>query len=472
MEKAKQAIRDFTSKSGHHDTTVHSATAPSVEHEAVKPQQHENINTAIDREVHQDHYHQTVQPVEAHEVLPEQHHHKLGGVEHREFDHRNNEETRRRLAAETEGFHDERVVHDTTRTKAHAPVVEGEHVHHHLHETIQPVVHKETIEPHVVHTTVPIHETHHNKAQHHQTTTLPAVNMSDWQSQGGLLHGRDERYDNFEGQPEDVGGLGKVLHRSHESDKDPVERHTFHGDFNEEGGREGHHAKQYSGRTGAGDNVTSSSTTGTGSRMGMGTSSTSKMGTTTSSTGRTAMVDEGMTGSRNPMSSGASTTSRESGVTGSTGGAAASAAAMAMRGNRGDTTTGTTQSGRMAGSGAPSGLGPLAGRTTGGSGATSGMTGNMPAASDMGSSTTSSTTGAGTGARHNRADSGKGFADEDTYGGTRKPGAFDSTRAGERGGTDKMGSSHDETGRKKSGLLDRLNPMTDSTGDGQAGFMK
>lgn len=55
MEKAKQAIRDFTSKSGHHDTTVHSATAPAVEHETVRPQQHENINTAIDREVHQDH---------------------------------------------------------------------------------------------------------------------------------------------------------------------------------------------------------------------------------------------------------------------------------------------------------------------------------------------------------------------------------------------------------------------------------
>ncbi|KAK8139100.1 hypothetical protein PG984_002480 [Apiospora sp. TS-2023a] len=438
MEKAKAAIRDFTSKSGHHDTTVHSATAPAVEHETVKPQQHENVNTAIDREVHQDHYHQTVQPVEAQEVLPEQHHHKLGGVEHREFDHRNNEETRRRLAAETEGFRDERVVHDATRTKAHAAVVEGEHVHHHLHETIQPVVHKETIEPHVVHTTVPIHETHHNKAQHHQTTTLPTVNMSDWQGKGGLLHGRDERYDNFEGQPADVGGLEKVLHKAHHSDKEPVERHTFHGDFNEEGGREGHHVKH--GMTGT-------------------SSSTSKMGTTTggmtSSTGRTAMADEGMTGSRNPMSS-SSSTSRESGVIGSTGGAAASAAAMAMKG--GNNRDQTAPSGRTVGS-TPSGL------------KTSGMTGGM-AATDVGNTVSSSTT---TGGRHARADSGKGFMDDsDKYGSHKQPGAFESTRVGEHGRAEKV-SSHDTTGSsgsKKPGLLDRLNPMTDSNGDGQAGFMK
>lgn len=338
--------------------------------------------------------------------------------------------------------------------------------HSHLHETIQPVVHKETIEPHVVHTTVPIHETHHNKAQHHETTTLPTVHMSDWQSQGGLLHGRDERYDNFEGQPEDVGGLDKVLHRSHESDKDPVERHTFHGDFNEEGGREGHRAKQY----GRGDNVTStSSTAGAGSRTGP--SSTSKMtgtttgGTASASTGRTAMVDEPTTGGR-VLRSSASSTSRESGVTGSTGGAAASAAALAMRGGR-DTTTPTS---RAAGS-APSGLGPLAGRTTtGGAGTTSGMTGNMPAARDVGNTTATPTAG-GTGGRgHVRADSGKGFADDDAYGGTRKPGAFDAKR-GDGGVADKT-ASHDEGGRKKSGLLDRLNPMTDSTGDGQAGFMK
>lgn len=73
-------------------------------------------------------------------------------------------------------------------------------------QTIQPVMNKETIEPHVVHTTVPIHEVHHNAAQHHATSELPPVTMSDYKKQGGVLTGREERYDGFEGEPRSVGG--------------------------------------------------------------------------------------------------------------------------------------------------------------------------------------------------------------------------------------------------------------------------
>ena len=64
----------------------------------------------------------------------------------------------------------------------------------------------EVIEPHVVHTTVPIHEVHHNAAQHHSTSALPAVSMADFKKQGGVLTGREERYDGFEGEPRSVGG--------------------------------------------------------------------------------------------------------------------------------------------------------------------------------------------------------------------------------------------------------------------------
>jgi len=64
----------------------------------------------------------------------------------------------------------------------------------------------EVIEPHVVHTTVPIHEVHHNASQHHATSALPAVSMADFKKQGGVLTGREERYDGFEGEPRSVGG--------------------------------------------------------------------------------------------------------------------------------------------------------------------------------------------------------------------------------------------------------------------------
>ncbi|KAG9654077.1 hypothetical protein KCU76_g20453, partial [Aureobasidium melanogenum] len=100
----------------------------------------------------------------------------------------------------------ERTELEAVHSKSIAPTIGGEHIHHHVHETIQPVVNKETIEPHVVHTTVPIHEVHHNAAQHHTASALPAVSMADFKKQGGVLTGREERYDGFEGEPRTVGG--------------------------------------------------------------------------------------------------------------------------------------------------------------------------------------------------------------------------------------------------------------------------
>ena len=68
------------------------------------------------------------------------------------------------------------------------------------------MVNKETIQPSVVHTTVPIHEVHHNEAKHHAASALPAVSMADFKKQGGSLTGREERYDGFEGEPRAVSG--------------------------------------------------------------------------------------------------------------------------------------------------------------------------------------------------------------------------------------------------------------------------
>jgi hypothetical protein len=204
MDKAKRAVGDFVSKSGHHDTTTHETVAPTVQKEVIKPTQHEEISTAIDKEVHQDHYHRVEQPIYDKEILPEKHKTNLGKVVNREFDNRDKASTERALRAEQAQMRDERVINDTTRTKSHAPVVQGEHVHHHVHETVQPVLHKETIQPEVVHTTVPIHEVHHNEARIHGTSTLPPVSMEQYKKQGGALGGATQRTDAFEGCPKGV----------------------------------------------------------------------------------------------------------------------------------------------------------------------------------------------------------------------------------------------------------------------------
>jgi len=205
MEKAKAAVSDFLHKDGKHTTTVHESVNPAVQTEHITPTRHENVTTAVDREVHQDHHHTTVQPIKHREVLPEKHSHNLAGVEQREFTHGNNDHVHSRLEAERAQFKNTREIGETQHTNTAVPTVGGEHIHHHVHETIQPVIQKETIQPSVVHTTIPVHEVHHNEAKHHTASALPAVTMAEFEKSGGSLKGREERIDSFEGEPRAVG---------------------------------------------------------------------------------------------------------------------------------------------------------------------------------------------------------------------------------------------------------------------------
>lgn len=251
MEKAKQAVSGFMAKAGHHDTTVHERVAPAVERETVKPTRHEHVQTAVDKEIHQDHYHTSIQPVHDKQVLPEKHTHQMGEVEHRHIEHGNERDVSSRLQQEAAQFKNESTRHATTETKSVNPTVAGEHIHHHVHETIQPVVHKQTIEPHVVHTTVPVHEVHHKAAQHHSASALPAVSMGDFKKQGGSLTGREERYDAFEGEPRSIGkamgsseqhshGLGSNTNGQHTT-ATGVHNGTQNGMHNTHNGHAGHH---------------------------------------------------------------------------------------------------------------------------------------------------------------------------------------------------------------------------------------
>jgi len=263
MDKAKAAVSNFLSKDGKHDTTVHETVNPAVQHEKVTPTRQENVTTAVDREVHQDHHHTSVQPIKDREILPEQHSHQMGGVEHRNIEHGNDQHVKDRLAAEQAQFKNTREVDSTQHSSGNNTAVAGEHVHHHVHENIQPVVQKETIQPSVVHTTVPVHEVHQNEAKHHTASSLPAVTMDEFKHQGGHLSGREERSDAFAGEPRQVGGtIGGAGARGTTSVTE------------NDSTRHGHNNNGQVGSTG-----TTTGTTGSGVGIG-GLSSTSAQGTT------------------------------------------------------------------------------------------------------------------------------------------------------------------------------------------------
>lgn len=204
MDRAKAAVGEIMHRAGHHDTTVHEKVAPAVVNETIKKTRHEEKVTAVDREIHQDHYHTSIQPIQAREVLPEQHQYNVAAPQERVYTHGEEAAIKARLEQERAQFHSTRTEAGTIQTESVAPTIVGEHVHHHVHETIQPVVQKEVIQPSVVHTTVPIHEVHRNEPKIHSVTALPAVSLSEFQRNGGTLSGREERTDAFEGDPKPV----------------------------------------------------------------------------------------------------------------------------------------------------------------------------------------------------------------------------------------------------------------------------
>ncbi|KAM0811804.1 hypothetical protein AB5N19_12160 [Seiridium cardinale] len=168
----------------HHDsTTIHKDKVAAVVHEDVKPHEHEKVDTVVDKEVHKDHYHTTIQPVKDTKVLPTKHVYEENESE-REIDHRDNK-AQKKAKQEAALIHDEKKVEGTTHTKEFAPTKEGEHIHHHIHETIQPVIERETIQEKVIHTTNHIHETEHLKDEHHSATVAPAITMADFEKGHG-----------------------------------------------------------------------------------------------------------------------------------------------------------------------------------------------------------------------------------------------------------------------------------------------
>jgi hypothetical protein len=137
MDAAKTAVKNILHKDGKHDTTVHEKVAPAVQNETVTRTQEDHIQTAIEKETHQDHYHTTVQPVKDTEVLPEKHHHKVAPVEERTFEHDDASRVKANLDAEAAKFRSTSERVDGKHETIAEPVVAGEHVHHHVHETIQ-----------------------------------------------------------------------------------------------------------------------------------------------------------------------------------------------------------------------------------------------------------------------------------------------------------------------------------------------
>lgn len=213
LQSAKNAAKDFLRRDQQHNTEVREIFKPAVVKEVVKPVESETVTTAVDREIHRDHYQTRIQPVEDRVVTEERHHHKVLPVETIEKSHGKDHEIKARLQEEATRFRSTKEVLPTQHETVASGVVAGEHVHHHVHETIQPVIEREVIQPTVIHTTKPIHEKIEHEPIVHPPTVQPKMTLEEFQRAGGSLEGKPEIREVFEGEPQvkENGGA----HRTH-----------------------------------------------------------------------------------------------------------------------------------------------------------------------------------------------------------------------------------------------------------------
>ncbi|KAI2632905.1 hypothetical protein GGS21DRAFT_147200 [Xylaria nigripes] len=170
------------SPSGQTDTTSHQqTTARPVEHETIQRQHQHREQKVVDKERHQDHYKTTVQPLKEREVRPEQHSHEQADTRHEHHNHTRERDAKRMVHRQQAQFKDETREGGMAREVVREPTLTSEHVHHHLHETIQPVIEKETVVPSVTHKTVPVKEVHQDPTIDEGITTNAPISKEEFE---------------------------------------------------------------------------------------------------------------------------------------------------------------------------------------------------------------------------------------------------------------------------------------------------
>lgn len=295
MEAARNVVSSFLGRDGKQHTNVDETVNPAVTSETVKPHRHEETTEAVDREVHKDHYHTSVQPLEHRETLPEEHKHNLAPQVEREFRHGDKEQERARVGAELGQFKDTSTTHETTQSSAAAPSQTGEHVHHHVHENVQPVIHKETIQPEVVHTTIPIHEKHTAPSEHHGLSQLPVKTLDEAQNAGTDLTGGARSHEEYEGHP-------RPYSAELQQERRPVDINPQAHEGTHDPGKTGHFGDLKTGTSGT------SGATGTSGHIHQSTDETSNSGY-----GREANLGSGVAAGSGARDPGLNRTTAESG---------------------------------------------------------------------------------------------------------------------------------------------------------------
>ncbi|KJX92998.1 hypothetical protein TI39_contig4463g00002 [Zymoseptoria brevis] len=185
-----------TKTAGADDTTVTQDVNAAVEHETVRKEFETREHKEIEREIHQDHYHTTVQPLKAKEVEPEKHIHETAATEERQVNNdTEGDKVKAQVEAERSQFQNTSEEIREREVKVQEPTIEGQTVHHHLHETIQPIIEKERVEKEVKHVTKPVHEVVKEPTVDLGVTKAEAIPIEQFQGKLSGEHVKEVKHD-------------------------------------------------------------------------------------------------------------------------------------------------------------------------------------------------------------------------------------------------------------------------------------
>jgi len=181
------------------ETVADQTVAPAVEHDTIKREHETRDRDVVEKEIHKDHYHTTIQPLKDTEVQATKHEFEQAPTEYRSVE-KDDGAAEAKVAKKLASFHDSVKEEETKETHAQDETVVGEHVHHHLHEIIQPVIEKgkevqsgiflseyvadgifaEVIQKSVTHVTHPIKETVHEKSDDHGVPKAKPISVEEF----------------------------------------------------------------------------------------------------------------------------------------------------------------------------------------------------------------------------------------------------------------------------------------------------
>ncbi|BFZ54480.1 hypothetical protein PYCC9005_001517 [Savitreella phatthalungensis] len=189
LNKLTDGAKEFLGGNKHDTTQTREEVLPAVTQERQQKNVHEQTQVVEDREHHQVHHQQRVQPIADQRVENTVHKHNVLPVQQHEERHDISSGAQRALQEQQTAYKDSTTTLPTQHTTESLGAVGRDVTHHHVIEQTQPVIQRDVIQPEVIHTTAATHKVIHEAPIVHEATVEPTITLDQFKAKGGSIEG-------------------------------------------------------------------------------------------------------------------------------------------------------------------------------------------------------------------------------------------------------------------------------------------